>query len=614
MSGELLTRWGAALDPDAVLPEYPRPQLVRDSHLNLNGRWEYAIRDTEPAAADGGTGAYGTEPEVYDGEIIVPFSPEAPLSGVRRQLMPGHTLWYRRALLLPDGFTRPGGRVLLHFGAVDQVCRVLLNGVEVGGHEGGYLPFVCDLTAALREGENTLVVAVQDDTGAGSRGKQRLRRGGIWYTAQSGIWQTVWAECVPATYVERLTLVPRLSDSAVEVTVHARDAEAAGAAGTVRVRVLAEGRPVAETTGPAGRPIVLPVPDARLWTPEDPYLYDVEVELGEDRVTGYVGMRSFGVGPDRDGVPRLLLNGEPYFHAGVLDQGYWPDGLYTPPSDEAMVHDIVTMKELGFTMARKHIKVEPLRWYHHCDRLGLLVWQDMVNGGLPYRPAVITAPVLTPLRLDDRRHAWFGRSDPAGRARFEAELRETVEHLRSVTCLAVWVPFNEGWGQFDAARIAGELAELDPTRVVDHASGWHDQGAGDLRSLHVYFRRFRPPAPCLRRRSAAGRRPGRRVRDRRALVLSEYGGYSMTVDNHVWGQRHFGYKRFTSPEELAAAFARLHHREILPAVTRGGLSATVYTQLTDVEDEINGLLTYDRAVLKLPADLVRTINERLRLS
>ncbi|MER5626644.1 sugar-binding domain-containing protein [Streptosporangium sp. NPDC002544] len=579
----LLTRWGAALDPEAVLPEYPRPQLVRDSYLNLNGRWRYAVSPVEPEALDGYDG--------YDGDIIVPFSPEAPLSGVGRQLLPGQTLWYRRALTLPDGFAVPGGRVLLHFGAVDQTCRVLLNGVEVGTHTGGYLPFACDITDTLREGPNTLVVAVRDDsdTGHHSRGKQKLRRGGIWYTAQSGIWQTVWAECVPAVHVERLTLVPHLDASCVEVTVHA-------ASGRAAVDILADGEVVASVEADAGVPVRIPIPDVRPWSPEDPYLYDVSVRLGADGVRGYVGMRSFGVGRDADGVPRLLLNGRPYFHAGVLDQGYWPDGLYTPPSDEAMVCDIETMKRLGFNMLRKHIKIEPMRWYHHCDRLGMLVWQDMVNGGGRYHPLVITAPVLTPLRLDDRRHRWFGRGDAEGRERFAAELRETVELLRNVVGLAVWVPFNEGWGQFDAAGAAGELTALDPTRTVDHASGWHDQGAGDLRSLHVYFRRFRPPAG----------------RDGRALVLSEYGGYSLRVEGHSFNDREFGYRRCRTAAQLGGAFARLHYRQIVPAVPRG-LSATVYTQLSDVEDELNGLLTYDREVLKLPAELVRTVNGRLRL-
>ena len=578
----LRTPWGEALDPDHVLPEYPRPQLVRDSYLNLNGRWDYAITDEE------------REPERYDGVIVVPFSPESPLSGVSRQLRPDQTLWYRRTLTLPGDF-RPAApsRVLLHFGAVDQSCHVYLNGVRVGGHVGGYLPFTCDLTDALREGENTLVVRVRDstDTSHHSRGKQRLRRGGIWYTPQSGIWQTVWLECVPSIHVERLTLTPVLEQGCVEVTVHAPPTD-----DTAHVEVLAGGAVVATAQAQPGVPVRLAIPDARAWSPEDPFLYDVQVRLGADRVRGYVGLRSFAVGPDEAGVPRLLLNGKPYFHAGVLDQGYWPDGLYTAPSDEAMIHDIATMKRLGFTMLRKHIKVEPLRWYHHCDRLGILVWQDMVNGGSAYHPLVVTAPAVTSLRLSDRRYRWFGRADAAGRAQFRAELRATIEHLRNVVSLAVWVPFNEGWGQFDAAAIAGEVAALDPTRPVDHASGWHDQGGGDLRSLHVYFRRFRVP----------------RRRDARVLVLSEYGGYNLRVDGHTFNDRNFGYRRYGSRAALGDAFRRLHTEEIIPAIPQG-LSATVYTQLSDVEDELNGLLTYDRRVLKLDEELVRDVNQRLRL-
>lgn len=582
-----MTRWGRELDPDHVLPEYPRPQLVRDSYLNLNGWWDHAFTHLD----DG-------EPDEYDGRILVPFSPEAPLSGVGRQLQPDELLWYRRTLTLPTGFVGgPDGRVLLHFGAVDQTSTVWLNGIQVGANHGGYLPFTCDLTDALRDGENDLVVRVRDvsNNRGPSSGKQRLHRGGIWYTAQSGIWQTVWAEWVPAAYVESLVLTPLLDEGALEVTV----VSTGQTTGQAVVRVLADGMDVATAVVAPGVPTRILLGDVRPWTPEDPFLHDVEVTIGEDHVRSYVGLRSFGVGPDADGVPRLLLNGEPYLHVGVLDQGYWSDGMLTAPSDDAMVHDIVTMKRLGFTMLRKHLKVEPLRWYAHCDRLGMLVWQDLVNGGERYRTPTMTWPGRFPLRhvrLRDHRYGWFGRTDEAGRAEFRDELRRTVDHLRNVTSLAVWVPFNEGWGQFDALAVASELAALDATRPIDHASGWHDQGGGDLRSLHVYKHRFRVPR--------------RRRGDRRALVLSEYGGYDLVVDGHTFSDHDFGYRHFDDPDSLGAAFLRLHGE--LAACVRRGLSATVYTQLSDVEDELNGLLTYDREVQKLPDTVVREALALLR--
>ncbi|MEF3404903.1 glycoside hydrolase family 2 protein [Agromyces sp. CCNWLW203] len=593
----LLTEWGEQLDRVHPLPEYPRPQLVRSSYLNLNGVWQYAIT---PGGTTGGEAPGALDG--YDGEIVVPFSPESLLSGVGRQVQPDETLHYRRTFHLDDDFSPADGRILLHFGAVDQRCAVEVNGVVVGEHVGGYLPFTIDITDAVagrsHGAAHELLVRVTDpsDTTEYSRGKQQLDRGGIWYTAQSGIWQTVWIEAVPAAWVARLEYQANPMTGELTVTVHGGGALEQPAT----VRVIADGVVTAEGRAAAGHPLMLTIAEPRLWTPESPYLYDIEVEYGDDRVVSYTGLRSFGVGPDADGIPRLLLNGEPYFHAGVLDQGYWSDGLYTAPSDAAMVHDIRSMKELGFTMLRKHIKVEPLRWYHHADRLGMLVWQDAVNGGGRYNPVVITAPVLTPLRLDDRRHRAFKRTDAAARAHWRQELRDMVEHLHGVVSIAVWVPFNEGWGQFDAAEVTAELRALDPSRSIDHASGWHDQGAGDLTSLHVYFRRFRVP----RRRPQTAHR---------ALVVSEYGGYSQRLPEHSVTPREFGYKRFDDVDRLAAAFVRLHEEEIIPAIPRG-LAAVVYTQLSDVEDESNGLLSYDRRVVKLPADVVRSVTERLRYS
>ncbi|MFU8945726.1 DUF2804 family protein [Mycetocola zhadangensis] len=576
------TEWGESLDPSAILPEYPRPQLVRNSYLNLNGEWQFAIR---PSTAS------ETAPASWDGTILVPFSPESILSGVSRQLLPGQTLWYRRELELPHGFFTEG-RLLLNFGAVDSECVVLVNGTRVGSHEGGYLPFSIDITDAVVPGTNTLTVAVHDDTdtGVASRGKQKLDRGGIWYTAQSGIWQTVWLEAVPSVFVERLILTSSLENGSLEVTVVAcTDSPAT-------IEISADSEAVASVDVHTNIPVRIPLGAVRPWSPEDPFLYDIRVTLGTDEVTSYVGMRSFGTGLDAHGVPRLFLNGAPYFHAGVLDQGYWPDGLYTAPSDEAMIADIRAMKDLGFTMLRKHIKIEPLRWYAHCDRIGILVWQDMVNGGAPYRPAVVTLPAVAPVRLSDRFHGVFGRADASGRQQFRRELRETVALLSNVASIAMWVPFNEGWGQFDAGAITRELLLLDRSRTIDSASGWHDQGAGDVKSLHVYFRRFRMHRAWRR--------------DRRVVVLSEYGGYSHREPGHDFSSKEFGYRRFRSRTELDSAFEKLHNDEILPAISQG-LSATVYTQLADVEDELNGILTYDRRVTKITPDVVRRVNARL---
>lgn len=584
----LLTPWGEELDRDHPLPEYPRPQLARDSYLNLNGPWQYAFRSTTD------------EPAVYDGEIVVPFPPESVLSGVGRVLRPDEVLHYRRSFTLPVGFRDPDGRVLLQFGAVDQWCRVLVNGHEVAEHAGGSLPFTADVTDVLAPGDNELRVVVRDptDTGVLSRGKQVLDPGGIWYTSHSGIWQTVWLEAVPACWVDRLTITPDLADGSLSVTTHVLGSDSLHASPAVQVVVSADGTEVTRAGGTVGSPVRLVLPDPRPWTPEDPFLYDLDVRVGDDVVRSYAGLRSFGVGPDVDGYPRLLLNGEPYLHLGVLDQGYWSDGLVTAPGDAAMVFDIATMKDLGFTMLRKHIKIEPLRWYYHCDRLGMLVWQDLVNGGAPYSNAVVQVPAVLPWRLRDSRYRTFGRDDEAGRRAWLTEMRDTLTHLHNVVSLAVWVPFNEGWGQFDAAAVATEIADLDPTRSVDHASGWHDQGAGDLTSLHVYFRPFRVPR----------RRRGTR---HRVLALTEYGGYSHRLPDHSVSAREFGYRRYDSEDVLAAAFEKLHERQLIPAVPRG-LGATVYTQLSDVEEETNGLLTYDRRVLKLPADLVRRVTGALR--
>lgn len=569
----LMTPWGEHLDENCILTEYPRPQMRRNSYLNLNGRWEYAITDSDES------------PRRWDGTILVPFSPESALSGVGRSLQPGQTLWYRREVILPQGFIPADGRLLLHFGAVDQEAAVYWNGRLLGRHMGGYNAFTLDATDALGP-RNSLVVRVHDDTDASfhSRGKQKTRRGGIWYTPQSGIWQTVWMEAVPRHYIESLRIVPLFDQSAVEVMVRCSQ--------PLQCEATVDGRTVPFTSGEPAR---IPMPDFRAWSPEDPYLYDLSVTLGEDRVESYFGMRKVEVRADRGGVKRLFLNGEPYFQSGLLDQGYWPDGLYTAPSDEALIYDIQTAKAMGFNLLRKHIKVEPMRWYYHCDRLGMLVWQDMPSGGGKYRFSTITLPLVTGIHRRDNHYRAFARASSQGRGEYMDELEEMVGQLFNAPSVVLWVPFNEGWGQFDSTLVMERLRALDPTRPVDPASGWHDQGAGELRSLHVYFKPFR----------------FRRDRRGRALALSEFGGYNLRVDGHCFNQKDYGYRRLPDAAALWRDFSRIYEREVIPAVPRG-LCASVYTQLSDVEDELNGLMTYDRRVVKLDADEVRELNERLK--
>ena len=536
------------------LPEYPRPQLVRPNWMNLNGAWEYAITT-------------GRElPESFDGTILVPYSPETALSGVRRSPGPDEFLWYRRSVTLPESFS--GLRVLLHFGAVDQTADVWVNGRHVVSHVGGYLPFETEITPALDGDTATIVVRVTDETDRGfhTRGKQKTKRGGIWYTPQSGIWQTVWLEAVPKSYVRGLRITPHFDDGEVDVTADVVGSESA----------------VAHFDGADYElPALIPVKDFEAWSPEHPKLYDFTVSCGDDRVSSYFAMRKFSVDRDESGTPRLFLNNAPYFHNGVLDQGYWKDGLYTPGSDEDMIADIELVKKSGFNMLRKHIKVEPLRFYYHCDRLGMLVWQDMPCGGGRYSPAVVSTPLITGLHLNDHRYKLFGRADEHGRREFQDELVDMVTALYNCPCIAMWVIFNEGWGQFDSAELTDSLRFLDNTRTIDHASGWHDQGAGDVKSEHVYLR------PYAFKADKKGR----------AVVLSEFGGYARRIEGHLQSARSFGYKNLDSADKLIAALRELYDKQIRPAKEKG-LAAAVYTQLSDVEDEVNGLVTFDRAVVK----------------
>lgn len=577
---QIRTRWAREVNPEAPLPEYPRPQLVRTDWINLNGLWSYAI-------------SHGELPVTYEGLILVPFPIESSLSGVGRALQPHETLWYARTFVVPLAWN--GRHVQLHFGAVDWRATVSLNGRSLGEHRGGYLPFSFDITSFLVEGTNELVVQVQDptDTSFQARGKQTLKPRGILYTAVSGIWQTVWLEPVPECHIESVTSTPDIGAETVSVLV------VTTAVAHVAVTVRDGDRVVAQGTGVSGMPISLKIPGAHLWSPEDPHLYNLDVEIpGGDKVTSYVGMRSFGLARDETGCQRLTLNGRVFFQHGLLDQGYWPDGLYTAPTDEALCYDIELARRLGFTMIRKHMKVEPLRWYYHCDRLGVIVWQDMPSGGDARNQMWLGLLALVGVRMRDstgtgRRK--LGRESEVGRQDFLDELGHVIDHLKGETCIACWAPFNEGWGQFDAAATAVQVKQRDPSRLVDHASGWFDQGGGDLVSVHRYILRLRSPG-----------RVGSRC-----FVLSEYGGYNLLVNDHVWRfDKAFGYRHFRSSVRLLDAYRRLIKEQLAPLVGVG-LSAAVYTQITDVEQETNGIVTYDRAVVKVDEDAIREINESL---
>ena len=581
---ELKSRWYKSINRECPLAEYPRPQLERKDWLCLNGEYDYAV-----------TGENAEKPESFDGKILVPFSIESSASGVCRPLKPEERLWYRRFFTLGEEFK--GKRTLLHFGAVDWQCTVWINSVKVGEHTGGYNPFSFDITDALTDGENELVVKVYDPTDSGhqQRGKQVHKSVGFWYTATSGIWQTVWLEPVNKCHIESLKLIPDIDKGVIGVKVSLNcECEA-----KLFAKVLEADKAVFDGEIPESGQI--PVPNAKLWSPEDPFLYSLELTLdcgGEkDEVSSYFGMRKFSIVKDSSGIPRLGLNNKPYFQRGLLDQGYWPESQLTPPCDEAMSFDIEEMKKLGFNMIRKHIKEEPLRWYYHCDRLGMLVWQDMISGGQYI--GNILAGVLPNLNIHvkDNIYSAFKRGKPEWREEFRQELFGMIENLQNCVSICCWIPFNEGWGQFDAKEIALKVKELDPTRFVDHASGWHDQKGPDFKSVHKYILPVHAPT----KRRTAGR----------PFVLSEYGGYSWNIKDHVWNHaRSFGYIMFPNSAALSKAYAKLHKKQIIPLIKKG-LCATVYTQVSDVEFEVNGIYSYDREVLKLDRETVIEVNRNL---
>lgn len=564
----LLTKWGEDLNKNCPLSEYPRPQFKRDSYFSLNGIWQLAFSENQSLNAK------------YDYEIVVPFSPEAPLSGVNRELKENEYLIYSKQFELPQGFNK--GRVFINFGAVDQIAKVYINGSCVGEHHGGYTPFTFEITEYINADVNTVNVVVRDlcEKNQYSRGKQSSRRGGIWYSKQSGIWQSVWLESTPEDYIKSVRITPDYDNEQVALEYPGNI--------TVEALIYDGEELIAHTTDTK-----IKIENFKPWSPESPFLYKIVFKYGKDVVESYFGMRKFSLGNDKNGVPRLFLNNKPYFHNGLLDQGYYPDGYLTPPSNAAMEFDIKTVKECGFNMLRKHIKIEPMLWYHYCDVNGIIVWQDMVNGGGKYGLEVSVLPFVG-INLDDTNYKTFKRTDKNARDLYYNELGEMLDALYNCPCIALWVPFNEGWGQFDSAKAYSFIKERDNTRIIDSTSGWHDRGVTDVISKHIYF------TPIVVKQGA------------KPWLLTEFGGLSIRVKGHTFNDKLFGYKVYKSKEGLTGAYSRLFNKTIIPQISKG-LSATVYTQLTDVEDELNGILTYDRKVQKIDTRVLKKINERVVL-
>ena len=619
----LTTLWGEEFDPSDVLSEHPYPRMRRDSFLMLNGIWEYAIVPLT-GVPDAERLAQETIPSCWDGKIVVPFSPEAPLSRVGRTLRPSELLWYRRLVGLPK--LTHGQRLILHFEAVDWTCACFVNGQVVGTHVGGYLPFSFDITDLLgmsKKAEIAVCVYDPSDAGVQLRGKQTLSRGDIWYTAQSGIWQSVWCEVVPETHLESLTLkgdMHGVLQVRARSTFGPRDAFGLGNEArtglltnslTLEVTVLdTQKQEVLHATLPVGKTgetcAELHVSSPRLWSPEDPYLYAVTAMLRSgdavvDVVKSYCAFRTVEVAPDAEGIPRVHLNGAPFFVRGVLDQGYWPDGLMTAPSDEALIYDIETMRAAGFNTLRKHIKIESERWYYHCDRLGMLVWQDCVSGGDAYsswhtsqKPTLFSFTWRHFQDTTPRHHRALAASDENYKREWIETCRSMVELLDGHPSVGFWTLFNEGWGQFDAQAAVKAVRELDATRPIDATSGWYDQGCGDFISIHNYFRPLRAGWRDIRKARANRRREGAK---QRAVIISEFGGLAQMVSEHTSLDHAYGYGNFATANDWCAAVKQeLAKAESLQA---DGLAGYIYTQLSDVEEEVNGLLTYDRKVNKL---------------
>ncbi|MHA1309133.1 MAG: glycoside hydrolase family 2 protein, partial [Candidatus Heimdallarchaeota archaeon] len=546
------------------------------------------------------TSAKADFPNEFEGKILVPFAIESPLSGVKRQLYPKDRLWYQRSFTIPKDWKNK--RILLHFGAVDWECKIWVNKKEVGSHRGGYSPFSFDITEYVEfEKENQIQIRVYDPSEKGKQpsGKQWLKPAIVFYTTVSGIWQTVWLESVPKIYITDIKLTPDIDEKVIKIKTNIVSSENHNI--KIEGIINDNGNIIAEFTGDPNSEINVLLQQFNLWSPETPFLYDLEINLVEegiviDTIESYFAMRKFSLEKDKEGIPRFNLNNEPYFMVGLLDQGYWPDGLYTAPTDEALKWDIELTKEFGFNTIRKHIKTEPARWYYFCDKLGVLVWQDMINGGGKYGIIPNTLIFAFGLTLNDSRCYWkTGQRKQWLRDNFELELKEMIDSLYNVPSICMWVPFNESWGQFDAKRIGKWVMNYDPSRLVDHASGWYDQKSGHFISIHDYRDKFKMP---------------KEITDR-GVVLSETGGYTLPIPECLWDpKKKFGYKKITSQEELEKSYQNLVKKILKPSIKQG-LSGVIYTQTTDVEIEYNGIVTYDRKIKKMDAEKIAKLNKSL---
>lgn len=548
---------------DKLLPwsEYPRPSMVRDSYICLNGEWDFSVSDQD------------STPDSYAEKILVPFPPESPASGIERNLPQGSFLHYRRSFSIPTGFNK--GKIILHFGAVDNICDVYVNDSHAVSHDGGYLPFEADITALIKEGENLLYVRVRDDlSGLYPYGKQKVDRGGMWYTPISGIWQTVWLESVPEKYIDKVMVYPTAENVKIVVS-----------GGELHKTISIDGGGVYQFDG---KEITISPIDKHLWTPEDPHLYNFTVESGEDKVESYFALREIGV-KNIKGIPRITLNGKPYLFNGLLDQGYYPDGIFLPATYRGYEDDIVTAKKMGFNMLRKHIKVEPEIFYNLCDRHGMVIFQDMVNNS-DYSWFVDTAlPTVGFKRLP----IIFRHKDKEERRIFERDMIGTLDHLHFFPSVMYYTIFNEGWGQFCADKMYDIAKAHDPSRIYDATSGWFWRKRSDVDSRHVYFKKVKI--------GHLGSKP---------IVISEFGGYAHRVEGHLFGEGNYGYNTYESREEFEKLFDKLYLEEIKPLISKG-ICALVYTQVSDVEDETNGLITYDRRVVKLHKSRTREIMQQL---